>query len=466
MFECWFIREKSANAGRPLKRVNPVPNIHNEAFRILLETVPDGFFVHDTTGRFLDVNARSCADLGYSRDELLRMTINDISCGANPAENAERWRNAPAGMAMHFREEAKRKDGSTFPVEISLTCQMIDGAKLFFGLARDISESEAARESAEQAASELEQRVEARTAELAEAHDRMGMAVRVGGLGLWYYDFVGQTLECDAQWHRIMGRDPAQPVRTIAAFSEFIHPDDVERVTEVSRTAAELVEEGRDYGVVFRIFRPDGEIRWVRSAAQVVEGADGRPARAGGFVVDITESRLAEATLHRQASEDPLTGLANRRGLDEELLKACLHATRTGEPMTLAMIDVDHFKLFNDEQGHVRGDEALKAVADILQSAARRPYDLAARYGGDEFLLLLPGVEEPEALIDRILANIAALGIAHPGSPDASHLAVSCGCVIASELADISPQDLLAECDRALYQAKETGRNRAHISRL
>lgn len=443
-----------------------MPNIDNEAFRILLETVPDGFFVHDETGRFLDVNARSCADLGYSRDELLRMTIDDISCGAEPDGNAERWRDAPAGMAMHFREEAKRKDGSTFPVEISLTCQMIDGTKLFFGLARDVSEGEAARAAAEREASDLERRVEARTSELAEAHDRMAMAVRVGGLGLWHYDFTGDVMECDEQWHLIMGRDPAHPVRTLVEFREFIHPEDAERVTEVHNTAALLAQEGRDYGVVFRILRPDGEVRWLRSAARLVEGGDGSPKRAAGFVVDITEAHLAEASLYRQASEDPLTGLANRRALDEELTKACLHATRTGEPLALAMIDVDHFKLFNDEQGHVRGDEALKAVADILQSAARRPYDLAARYGGDEFLLLLPGVEEPEALIDRILANVAALGIGHPGSPDASHLAVSCGCVIASELADVSPRDLLAECDRALYQAKETGRNRVHITRL
>ena len=443
-----------------------MPTISGDAFRILLETVPDGFFVHDTAGRFLDVNARSCADLGYSRAELLGMTIHDISSGVDPADNEARWREAPAGMATNFRESAVRKDGSTFPVEISLTCQMIEGEKLFFGLARDVSEREAAHETAERAAGELEQRVEARTAELAETHDRMAMAVRVGGLGLWHYDFIGDAMECDEQWHRIMGRDPAQPVRTIAGFGEFIHPDDVERVTEVRQTAARLVEEGRDYGIVFRIFRPDGEVRWVRSAARVIEGDDGRPVRAVGFVVDITESRLAEASLHRQASEDALTGLANRRGLDEELAKACLHATRTGEPLTLAMVDVDHFKLYNDEQGHVRGDAALKAVAEILQSAARRPYDLAARYGGEEFLLLLPGVEGPEALLERIVQSVAALEIPHPGSPVVPRLTVSCGCVIASELADVGPLDLLAECDRALYRAKETGRNRVHVSRL
>lgn len=426
-----------------------MPTINENAFRILLETVPDGFFVHDVTGRFLDVNARSCTDLGYTRDELLQMSINDISCGADPAANAARWRDVPAGLAMHFQEMAVRKDGSTFPVEISLTCQAIDGEKLFFGLARDMSERDAAR-----------------TAILKEAHERMGMAIRVGGLGIWDYDLAHDRLTCDEQWYRIMGRDPAQPVRDIASFRALVHPDDVDRVTEVRQTATRLVAEEQDYEMIFRIVRPDGALRWLRSAGHVVEDADGQPQRAVGFVVDITEAHLAGEKLHQQTQEDPLTGLANRRRLDAELAKACLHATRTGEPVTLAMIDVDYFKLYNDRQGHVAGDEALIALARILQGIARRPYDLAARYGGEEFVLLLPGIDDPKIILQTIEEELAKLAIAHPASPVAPRLTVSCGCVVASELADTKPRDLLAACDRALYRAKETGRNRAEVARI
>lgn len=433
--------------------------IKADAFRILLERVPDGFFVHDTLGRFLDVNARSCADLGYTRDELLAMTINDISSGADPEENLRRWADTPVGMAMTFQEIAVRKDGSIFPVEISLTCQLIDDRKLFFGVSRDISEREAAR-------AEIEREVEQRTAELREANERMMLAVRVGGLGIWDYDLVRDVMTCDDQWYRIMGRDPARPISRIAEFRKLIHPEDVDRATEVRETARRLAEDQQDYVMLFRIYRPDGEIRWLRSAARIIDDREGRPQRAVGFVVDITESWNAERHLERRALEDPLTGLANRRRFDEDLAKACLHATRTGEPLSLAMFDVDHFKLYNDKKGHGQGDEALKAFAMILQAAAKRPYDLAARYGGEEFLLLLSGTDEPGALVEQVARKLDGLNIAHPGSPVAPVLTVSCGCVVAAELADVDPADLLAACDNALYRAKEAGRNHIEIVRM
>ena len=171
-------------------------------------------------------------------------------------------------MSTRFREIAVRKDGSSFPVEISLTCQAIDGRKLFFGLARDVSEGDVA---------------------LREANDRLSMAARVGGLGIWDYDIANDLLDCDDQWYRIMGRDPAERVRRIAEFREFVHPDDAAEVTEVDLTVARLAAEERDYGMLFRIFRPDGSMRWVRSSARLVDDGEGKPARAVGFVVDVTE---------------------------------------------------------------------------------------------------------------------------------------------------------------------------------
>lgn len=286
---------------------------------------------------------------------------------------------------------------------------------------------------------------------------------------------------CDEQWYRIMGRDPAQPIRVLAEFRPFIHPEDVDRATEVDMTLAELVASGHDYGIVFRIVRPDGEIRWIRSAACLTDDANGLPKRVMvGFVVDITETLLAEEALRqtnlslqeenlalvrqgeelaRQSFEDSLTGIANRRRLDQELERACLHTRRTGEPMTLAMFDIDFFKQYNDRYGHMQGDVALQAVARVLASAARRPYDFAARYGGEEFILLLRDTAKPEVVFQRIKTDLAALAMPHAGSSVSPYVTVSCGSVIVTSATDITPAGLLAQCDAALYRAKENGRN-------
>lgn len=281
--------------------------ISADAFRLLVENGPDAFFVHDGEGRLLDVNARCCADLGYAREELLALSIGDIARGYALADDGA-WRDAP----VRFADVWRRRDGTDFPVEISLACQVVEGDKLFLGLARDVS-----------------------------AH-----------------------------------------------------------------------------------------------------GGDGR------------------------VQEDALTGLAGRARLDAELVKACFHATRTGEPVAVAMIDIDHFGPFNRDQGAVRGDEALRAVAAILSAIARRPYDLAARLDGDRFVLLLPGIDNPEALLNRIGTELAARAIPHPGSPVAPSLTVSSGCVAASELADVAPAALLAECEAALRRAKANGRNRTESTRI
>lgn len=427
--------------------------ISTDAFRVLLETVPDGFFVHDVAGRFLDVNAQSCADLGYSRDELLAMSINDISAGASVEDNVRKWTEAPVGFSMSFSEVAVRKDGSSYPVDISVTCQLIDGQKLFFGVARDVSERVAVQEA-------IERQVGERTAELRDANERLAMAARVGGLGIWDYDIAQDAMECDEQWYRIMGRDPARPIRRVSEFKTFLHPDDADRATEVHRTVTGLVTASEDYGILFRIVRPDGEIRWVRSVASLATDDGGTPTRAVGFVVDVTDQQQATAYLEQQSREDPLTGVANRRHFDDAFQKACMHARRTGEALMLAMIDVDYFKRYNDDHGHMAGDDALKAVAKILSMVARRPYDLAARYGGDEFLLLLPGISQPQPILAGIGDELTRLKLLHPASPVAPYLTTTCGCVVAMDMADIEPSDLLAKCDHILYRAKEGGRNR------
>ena len=455
-----------------------------DVFRVLFESLLEGYFVHDDKDKLIEVNARTCADLGYDRHELMRLTINDISCGATPAENAARWAEATPGTAMTFMETAVRKDGTPFPVEISVVCEIVDGVKLFLGLARDVTERQAARAAIEEAHAELERRVEERTDQLQAAHERLVLAAGVGGMGIWDLDITTDGLYCDAQWYRIMGRDPREPVRSVAEFRMFVHPDDAERATEIEPAASRLLAMGADYGIDFRIVRPDGEVRWLHSTASVRKDASGVPSRVVGFVVDVTEARQTEqqlrrlnlslqerartlarrgAELGRQVLEDPLTGVANRRGLDRALARAWQNGVCG---LALAMIDVDFFKSYNDNYGHAQGDEALRTVAGLIADAAQWPGDIAARFGGEEFVLLLRATDQATAVCEGIMARLAALRLPHDASPISPYLTISCGCVVMSDKTRREPASLLKLVDKALYRAKREGRNRLVVSRV
>lgn len=303
-----------------------------------------------------------------------------------------------------------------------------------------------------------------------ESEERLAIAARVGGLGVWDYDLRNDRLYCDESWYRIMGRDPGQPIHSIGEFKPFIHPEDVAKATDVKQAIVDLDASAQDYAIVFRIVRPDGETRWLRSLAYLYR-EDGEPVRAVGFVSDITEARHGEAELRdanralehermslaRKLLEDPLTGIANRRHLDSELAFQCVHANETGEPLCIGMVDVDRFKQFNDRYGHLEGDAALRRIAGALQSVARQS-DFVARYGGEEFSFLLPGTADPAPFLERFAAAVAARAIPHADSPT-GFLTVSCG-AIARLGGDLSPRRLLQLGDEAMYAAKQAGRNR------
>jgi len=173
------------------------------------------------------------------------------------------------------------------------------------------------------------------------------------------------------------------------------------------------------------------------------------------------------AWANRQLTElsytDSLTLLPNRRYLDEMLVKTWNAACQSGEPITLMMIDVDHFKSFNDTHGHAAGDTCLQRIAHALQFSVRSEVDILARYGGEEFVIILPGASLTQALgvSERITEAIAALEMPHPSSPDEKFITVSNGVVVCSPGGGITlPEQLLAMADEALYTAKARGRNR------
>jgi len=177
---------------------------------------------------------------------------------------------------------------------------------------------------------------------------------------------------------------------------------------------------------------------------------------------------LANESLSRQSTTDGLTGIANRRKFDETLASEWQRAARNGNSLSLLLVDIDHFKRYNDHYGHVAGDECLRKVTHVLASCVRRAGELLARYGGEEFVLLLPGAELDHArdLAQRCLNGIHREGIPHGSSPTVDHVTFSIGVAQVFPTAARDPESLVNAADTAMYRAKMEGRARYEVADL
>jgi diguanylate cyclase (GGDEF)-like protein len=174
------------------------------------------------------------------------------------------------------------------------------------------------------------------------------------------------------------------------------------------------------------------------------------------------EARAAGRALWRESRRDGLTGLWNRRHLDEQLEAEWRRALREGTPLAVLLVDVDHFKRFNDRHGHLAGDECLRRVAAAVGAQLRRPGDLAARYGGEELAVLLPGLGATEAreVGEAVRAAVEALALPHADSEAGPFVTVSVGAAAHLPRPGGSVAQLVSAADAALYEAKRAGRNR------
>jgi diguanylate cyclase (GGDEF)-like protein len=176
------------------------------------------------------------------------------------------------------------------------------------------------------------------------------------------------------------------------------------------------------------------------------------------------ELRDVNERLRELSERDGLTGVANRRHFDDVLDNEWRRGTRERHQLTLIMVDVDHFKPYNDEYGHQAGDECLKRVAEVLTEGAHRAGDVVARYGGEEFAVLLPNtsLQGGERLARSLKENVERLRVTHARS-EFGVVTISLGVASSSSAADGSPLALVKEADIALYRAKQLGRNRLEV---
>lgn len=218
-----------------------------------------------------------------------------------------------------------------------------------------------------------------------------------------------------------------------------------------------------------RIVCGDGSLKWAETTAHIE--SSGTANEMILVMRDITQRKQLEEELAAMALQDGLTGLANRRAFDQAFDREWKRTLRTGGEMAILLLDIDYFKQFNDLYGHQAGDDCLRAVAAHIQELARRPTDMACRYGGEEIVVILGSTDLAAAVsIAKEMAScVAALGIPHEGSACTDRVTVSIGVAAAIARTGGSmrmPEGLLQAADHALYKAKAGGRNRVEQSIL
>lgn len=273
------------------------------------------------------------------------------------------------------------------------------------------------------------------------------------------FAYIGPQIETLLGW-------PQDSWRSVDDWVARMHPDDREYVVNfcVSQSRA-----GVDHEADYRALTPEGGYVWIRDVVHVVRHPDGEVDCLIGFMFDISERKRAEEELlrlHRELEQlsltDGLTGIANRRMFDQRLETEWAEARRSGKPMSLVVLDIDHFKQFNDTHGHVAGDECLRQVAIALRAVVQRPRDVVARFGGEEFILLLPETDAAAAqvLAEQCVARIAQLRIAHGGPGAGALVTASLGAGTAQVGAEGTARAFVEAVDGCLYAAKRAGRNR------
>ena len=287
--------------------------------------------------------------------------------------------------------------------------------------------------------------------------DRLQMIVDGMDEGLLLVDREGRVVYANPACERFL----SQPKEVLEgeSLADLIEPPAANDYADYFADPADLEAAARCRGTREVLVRQaDGTLRAMDLGLSPMAGGE---ALFVALLHDITHHKQSETALQRAALVDPLTRIANRRHFDTFLDKEWQRAIRSSQPLSLIVLDVDHFKGYNDSLGHAAGDACLQAIAEALQSHAMRPTDLAARYGGEEFVVLLADTASATAarLGEAIRAHVERLAIPNPRAEGSTMVTVSVGvaCIVPTLFDDI--RSFFVSADRAMYEAKARGRN-------
>lgn len=273
------------------------------------------------------------------------------------------------------------------------------------------------------------------------------------------FTYIGPQIEA------LLGWQPESWI-TIEDWAARMHPDDRDYVVNFCVAQSQA---GLDHEADYRALTKDNGHVWIRDVVHVVRNDQGEPEALVGFMFDISERKKTEERLLAMQKElealsfkDGLTNIANRRRFNASLELEWESARSNGQPLSVLMFDIDFFKQYNDLYGHVKGDRCLVDIAQTLDLALDGPRDLVARFGGEEFVVLLPQTDASVALkvAERCQRLIKKQAIIHAQSPHEQRITVSIGVGSVVPGEHMKPSDFIEAVDRQLYAAKRNGRNR------
>jgi diguanylate cyclase (GGDEF)-like protein/PAS domain S-box-containing protein len=283
---------------------------------------------------------------------------------------------------------------------------------------------------------------------------QMANAQRVSSVGSWEWSIVPDIVTWSNEMYRICGVDSATIGKNYQGFLALVHPADRPQVEIAVRAA---LDHGATYDLEHRLLLSDGMVRAVHGKADVVFDVDGKAQSMSGTLQDITQRKLAEERIHYLANYDGLTDLPNRNLLEDRMNQAITLARRNSQRIAILCLNLDGFKFINDSYGHAVGNNLLKSVAARIKAAVRES-DTVARFGGDAFVLIFPGLVDNRDVLRSVQRALGLFAKPFVVDSHALHVTASIGvCLYPDDGENVDV--LLKNADVAMYEAKESGRN-------
>ncbi len=428
-------------------------------FRNIFNKSSDGIVIHDLNGNILEVNDVICERLGYTKNELFGKNITFIDTPKTQINIPKAMQSLQEiGSAMFEREHIK-KDKTIIPVEIHAALVEYMNMPAVLSIVRDITE----RKQNEQA--------------LHDAEELYHTLFDLSPTGILVIDAqTGKAVEFNRISHEALGYTADEFAEiTIGDYEAHEAPEDTAKhieklkkgnlevfetqhrtkngaILDVIVTVQLIVIKDKPY--LFTAYHNITSLKQYERALEIAKQN-----------VELANKSLTEQAklLEEYAFLDPLTQLSNRRKFDKVYDSEWRRASRNHQPLSICMIDIDFFKGYNDALGHDEGDICLQMVASAINKSSSRGGELVARFGGEEFIVLLPHCDEKNAYrsCENIRRSVEALGIKHPDSKVSSVVTVSIGCAtfyLPDKILD--KKSLIKGADEALYRAKDNGRNR------